>query len=137
MVLNGGHAEPVIGRAFARPGGFAHPTKSARAYSAATGEGLWTYDTYLHGLPFYAHRPVDKILQFTGEFHYAKRDPAYVARFGEEADLKSLPLPGRRTFVAMRSRERARFIVALGQAAASVESSRDFGPWSLVVLRAR
>ena len=22
----GGHAEPVIGRAFARPGGFAHPT---------------------------------------------------------------------------------------------------------------
>jgi hypothetical protein len=23
---NGGHAEPVIGRAFARPGGFAHPT---------------------------------------------------------------------------------------------------------------
>ena len=24
--LNGGHAEPVIGRAYARPGGFAHPT---------------------------------------------------------------------------------------------------------------
>jgi len=23
---DGGHAEPVIGRAFARPGGFAHPT---------------------------------------------------------------------------------------------------------------
>src|SRR5205823_9847464 len=25
--LEGGHAEPVIGRAFARPVGFAHPTK--------------------------------------------------------------------------------------------------------------
>jgi len=25
-ILNGGHAEPVIGRAFARPVGFAHPT---------------------------------------------------------------------------------------------------------------
>ena len=27
--INGGHAEPVIGRAFARPGGFAHPTAPA------------------------------------------------------------------------------------------------------------
>src|SRR5256885_2382850 len=27
--LEGGHAEPVIGRAFARPVGFAHPTDSA------------------------------------------------------------------------------------------------------------
>jgi hypothetical protein len=27
----GGHAEPVIGRAFARPVGFAHPTRSAQA----------------------------------------------------------------------------------------------------------
>src|SRR5882724_12710514 len=29
-ILNGGHAEPVIGRAFARPGGFAH--RSARRH---------------------------------------------------------------------------------------------------------
>src|SRR5215204_7000796 len=29
---NGGHAEPVIGRAFARPGGFAHPCISALVY---------------------------------------------------------------------------------------------------------
>ena len=28
-VRDGGHAEPVIGRAFARPGGFAHPTSSS------------------------------------------------------------------------------------------------------------
>ena len=27
-LLDGGHAEPVIGHAFARPVGFAHPTRS-------------------------------------------------------------------------------------------------------------
>ena len=26
---------------------------------------VWTYGTYLHGLPFYAHRPVDKLVLFT------------------------------------------------------------------------
>ncbi|MFI5347160.1 MAG: ArnT family glycosyltransferase [Elusimicrobiota bacterium] len=104
---------------------------------ARPGDAVWTYDYYLQGLPFYAKRPVDKILQFTGEFHYAKRDPSQAERFGEEPDLRSLPLPGRRTFVAMRAKERARFVAALGGAASAVESSRDFGAWSLVVLRPR
>ena len=104
---------------------------------ARPGDAVWTYDTYLHGLPFYSQRPVDKILQFTGEFHYAKRDPVYAARFGEEPDLRTLPLIGRRTFVAMKTRERERFLTALGEGAASVESSRNFGPWSLIVLRPR
>jgi 4-amino-4-deoxy-L-arabinose transferase-like glycosyltransferase len=98
---------------------------------------VWTYDTYLHGLPFYAHRPVNKIVQFTGEFHYAKRDATYAARFGEEPALKALPLAGRRTFAAMKTKERGRFTAALGGGASSVESWREFGPWSLAVIRPR
>ena len=38
VILNGGHAEPVIGRAFARPVGFAHPTSAT--YFVSTGNGL-------------------------------------------------------------------------------------------------
>jgi hypothetical protein len=43
----GGHAEPVIGRAFARPGGFAHPTicrdclYDHRERSKETAMGFW------------------------------------------------------------------------------------------------
>jgi hypothetical protein len=36
LVLNGGHAEFIIGRAFARPVGFAHPTLLSRASRAMT-----------------------------------------------------------------------------------------------------
>ena len=104
---------------------------------ARPGDAVWTYDAYPHGLPYYARRPVDKILQFTGEFHYAKRDAAYADRFGEEPDLRHLPLTGRRTFVALKTRERARFTEALGKGAASVESWREFGPWSLATLAPR
>ena len=41
-MLNGGHAEPVIGRAFARPVGFAHPTVSLHhlSHSLAAGRGI-------------------------------------------------------------------------------------------------
>src|SRR4051794_8856823 len=31
---NGGHAEFIIGRAFARPGGFAHPTRKRPAFAS-------------------------------------------------------------------------------------------------------
>jgi len=104
---------------------------------ARPGDAVWSYDTYLHGLPFYAQRPVDKIVQFTGEFHYAKRDPAYAERFADDAVLKTLPLPGRRTFVAMRTRVRAHFSETVGGGPSSVESWREFGPWSLAVVKPR
>ena len=40
LLLNGGHAEPVIGRAFARPVGFAHPTRSPIDGSVTTTMGF-------------------------------------------------------------------------------------------------
>jgi 4-amino-4-deoxy-L-arabinose transferase-like glycosyltransferase len=100
-------------------------------------DAVWTYGTYLHGLPFYARRPVDKLVLFTGEFHYAKRDPAYAARFGDDADVKTLPRAGGRTFVVLHTAERLHFAGIIGGGAASIESWREFGPWSLAVVRPR
>ena len=98
---------------------------------------VWTYGTYLHGLPFYTGRLVDKMVYFVGEFHYAKRDPAYSARFGDDSDVRALPRRGGRTFVILRSFERPHFTETLGGGAASISSWREFGRWSLAEVRAR
>ncbi|HXS99423.1 MAG TPA: glycosyltransferase family 39 protein [Elusimicrobiota bacterium] len=98
---------------------------------------VWTYGTYLHGLPFYANRLVDKIVLFTGEFHYAKRDPAYDARFGDDGDIERLPRAGGRTFVVLHTGERPHFVDVIGGGAKSIESWRQFGPWSLAVVKPR
>jgi 4-amino-4-deoxy-L-arabinose transferase-like glycosyltransferase len=98
---------------------------------------IWTYGTYLHGLPFYAKRPVDKLVLFTGEFHYAKRDPAYAPRFGDDSDVEKLPRAGGRTFVVLHTGERPHFVEIIGGGAASIESWRPFGPWSLAVVKPR
>jgi hypothetical protein len=97
-------------------------------------DALWTYGTYLHGLPFYTRRLVDTLVLFTGEFHYAKRDPAYSPRFGDDDAVRALPREGGKTFVVMRSGERPHFqeLVAGG-----IESWQEFGPWSLAVVRRR
>jgi hypothetical protein len=100
-------------------------------------DAVWTYGTYLHGLPFYAHRPVDKLVLFTGEFHYAKRDPLFAPRFGDDADVKTLPRAGGRTFVVLHTGERPHFAEVIGGGPASIESWREFGPWSLAVVRPR
>jgi len=42
IALDGGHAEPVIGRAFARPLAFAHPTDSCRHARACPGIHVFT-----------------------------------------------------------------------------------------------
>lgn len=98
---------------------------------------VWTYGTYLHGFPFYAGRPVDKMVYFIGEFHYAKRDPANADRFGDDSDVRRLPRSGGRTFVVMKSFERPHFLEVLPGGAATVEAWRDFGRWSLAEVRAR
>lgn len=122
---------------------FAAPLVSAKdaglvvREEAQAGDQVWTYDTYLHGLPFYANRLVDKIVLFTGEFHYAKRDHAYDARFGDDADVEKLPRAGGRTFVVLKTSRRPHFMEVVGGGAASIESWREFGPWSLAVVKPR
>ena len=122
---------------------FAAPLVSAKEVGlvvrdeARAEDQVWTYGTYLHGLPFYAKRPVDKLVLFTGEFHYAKRDPAYAARFGDDADIEKLPRAGGRTFVVLHTGERPHFAEVMGGGPASIESWRAFGPWSLAVVKPR
>ncbi|MEK7389994.1 MAG: glycosyltransferase family 39 protein [Elusimicrobiota bacterium] len=96
---------------------------------------VWTYDSYLHGLPFYSGRRVDKIVNFVGEFHYAKRESAHAQRFGDDTAVFSLPRAGGKTFVALKTRERAHFETL--PAKGSIVSWRVFGPWSLAEIRAR
>ncbi len=120
----------------------AAPVVSARDVGRAAGaqmrpgDQLWTDDTYLHGLTFYSAHAVDKIVQFIGEFHYAKRDPAYAERFGDDSALAALPRAGGRTFVAMRSGALDHFTKTIGGGAASLETIEPFGPWTLAVVRA-
>jgi 4-amino-4-deoxy-L-arabinose transferase-like glycosyltransferase len=96
---------------------------------------VWTYDSYLHGLQFYTGRPVARMVYFVGEFHYAKRDEANAGRFGDDDEVRALPRPGGRTFVAMRSARRAQFEAVPPKGA--ITSWREFGPWSLAEVRAR
>jgi 4-amino-4-deoxy-L-arabinose transferase-like glycosyltransferase len=102
----------------------------------APGDALWSYDTYLHGLTFYSGHPVDKIVEFNGEFHYAERDPAFAERFADGSALNTLPRSGGRTFVAMRSGVLERFEASLRGGTGALESVRAFGPWTLAVVRA-
>lgn len=97
--------------------------------AAGPADAIWTYGTYLHGLPFYARRPVDKMVYFVGEFHYAKREAVYRERFGDDNDARTLPRAGGKTFVALRSFERPHFETL--PAKGTKVSWRDFGRWAL------
>jgi 4-amino-4-deoxy-L-arabinose transferase-like glycosyltransferase len=103
--------------------------------TARPGDEVWTYDSYLHGLQFYTGRPVDRMVYFVGEFHYARRDEAHAARFGDDDEVRALPRREGRTFVAMKSARRAHFETVPPKGA--ISSWREFGPWSLAEVRAR
>ena len=103
--------------------------------SAGPEDQIWTYDSYLHGLQFYTGRPVDKMVYFIGEFHYAMRDVENAGRFGDDKSIRALPRAGGRTFVAMKTGRRARFTEVAP--ADAITSWREFGPWSLAEIRAR
>ena len=121
----------------------AAPISSAKEASLAVladvraEDQVWTYGTYLQGLPFYTHRPVDKMVYFVGEFHYAKRDPAHAERFGDDKDVHALPRKGGRTFVILRSFERPHFTRTVTGGESAIASWREFGRWSLAEVRAR
>lgn len=98
---------------------------------SAPGDELWTYGVYLHGLPFYAGRRVDRVINWVGELHYAKRNPANAARFDDDDVMRKLPLPDRRVVIVLRDFE-ARHVLTLfdGQ---KVLATRPVGRW--VVLK--
>ncbi|MBI3289471.1 MAG: hypothetical protein HYZ74_08140, partial [Elusimicrobia bacterium] len=102
--------------------------------AAGAGDHVWTYGTYLHGLPFYSGRRVDKMVYFVGEFHYPKREAVYAERFGDDNAVTALPRRGGKTFVAMKTRERAHFETL--PSPGSITGWRQFGPWSLAEISA-
>ncbi|MBI5631155.1 MAG: glycosyltransferase family 39 protein [Elusimicrobia bacterium] len=110
-------------------------TLSARSLAASVAERarpedkVYSYGVYLHGLPFYARRPVDKLVNWTGELHYAKRYPENTGRFGDDNDLRALPAPGHRTFVVFRSFEAPHVISLVG--AKNIKRLDVFGSWVL------
>lgn len=102
------------------------------AQLAGPDDEIWVYGIYLHGLPFYARRRVDRVIDWTGELHYAKRDPANAARFGEADALKTLPLRGRHVVLVARAQD-AREILTLVNGEKVVDNER-FGRWIVLKL---
>ncbi|MFH1723527.1 MAG: hypothetical protein ABII00_02780, partial [Elusimicrobiota bacterium] len=95
---------------------------------AGTGARLLSYDTYLHGIPFYTGRPVD-VVNWTGEMHYAKRFARFAHRFGDDATIRALPEPGFRTFVVLKRRELDNFLAL--NPAEEIRALSPHGPWVL------
>jgi 4-amino-4-deoxy-L-arabinose transferase-like glycosyltransferase len=100
------------------------------------GDALWTYGTYVHGLPFYSRHPVDKIVNFTGEFRYAKRFASQAPRFGDDSDVRRLPREGGRTLVVLHTGEYPHFSETVRGGPSSIASTERFGPWTLAVVEA-
>lgn len=87
---------------------------------------ILAYDKYLHGLPFYARRPVD-VINWVGELHYAKRMPRYSGRFGDDDTVRRLPSPEGRTFLVTGRRSLAH--VATLVPIDAVRGLETHGPW--------
>ncbi len=121
--------------------GAASPLTSVKALALSVKENaraedeVWSYASYPHGLQFYTRRPVDRMIYFVGEFHYALRDPANASRFGDDDEVRALPRKGGRTFVAMKTKRRAYFETVAPKGA--ITSWREYGLWSLAEIRAR
>jgi 4-amino-4-deoxy-L-arabinose transferase-like glycosyltransferase len=124
-----GTAAALAGLGLAEPFVSARPVGRAIASRAGAADLVYCYGTYLHGLPFYAGRPVDRLIYWVGEVHYARRDPANADMFGDDSAIRALPLRGRRVFAVLRRREASYFktLVAPG----SLRRFEDFGSWSL------
>ncbi|MBI5208932.1 MAG: glycosyltransferase family 39 protein [Elusimicrobia bacterium] len=99
------------------------------AARARPGDLVYSYGTFLHGLPFYAGRRVDRMVYWVGELHYALRDPANEDRFGDDNTIRSLPLRGRTVFVALRRSEAAYFRTLVRPE--HLVSYEPFGRWML------
>ena len=119
----------------------ASPWISAKAISAVIrsearpGDELWTYGCYLHGLPFYSGLPVERMIYFVGELHYAKREARFEPRFGDDDEMRALPRREGRTWVVLRAVERPHAESLLAGRAAVRWSAH--GPWVLALVEPR
>ncbi len=123
-------AVALVGLRKAAPLVSAKDLGAAVAQEAGPNDEVWTFSTYIHGLPFYSGRRVDRVVDWIGELHYAKRDPANAGRFGVPEDLRALPLPGKGVVVVMKTREARRFLTYVDGEKA--KDNREVGPWSVL-----
>ncbi|MBI4386745.1 MAG: glycosyltransferase family 39 protein [Elusimicrobia bacterium] len=96
------------------------------------GDRIVSYDFYLHAIPFYLRRPVDRLVNWRGEFRLHENDPRYQDRFGDLGALATLPaLPGR-SFVLMPRRVAREFTTLFKPG--RIREMRTFGNTVLAVL---
>ncbi|MBI5623253.1 MAG: glycosyltransferase family 39 protein [Elusimicrobia bacterium] len=122
-------AAALCGLGLAEPLVSSRPVGRALAGRAGPRDLIYCYGTYLHGLPFYTGRPVDRLIYWVGELHYAARDPANADRFGDDSAIRALPLRGRTVFVVLRSSEASYFKTLVEPGA--LRSIESFGRWTL------
>ncbi len=91
---------------------------------------VWGYKTYLHGLPFYMGRPVDRMIDWVEELHYAKRFPDNADRFGSDADVQEALKRRAPLCLVMKSRDVAGLLARADREAAPKVDL--FGPWALI-----
>jgi 4-amino-4-deoxy-L-arabinose transferase-like glycosyltransferase len=91
---------------------------------------VWAYGIYIHGVPFYAARRVDRLLNWIGELHYAKRDAGNADRFGDESDLAAVPPEKGRVFLTFRRLDSSLIFSVTGD---PERGKTMFGPWVLAV----
>ena len=94
------------------------------------GDMVFAYGTYLHGVPFYTGRPYDRMINWVGELHYARRDQANTGAFGDDDDIRALPAAGHKVFIVLKRREASHVAGLGGPGKAQVTY---FGDWALAV----
>ena len=134
VLLRAGALACVVNALFLFGSGFLTPMLSARDLAVdlrarlREGDRVFSYGTYLHAVPFYARRRVDVIVNWVEELHYAKRDPAFQDRFGDDDALRRLRADGARVFVVSRKRELSHLLTLPPRKASEI---RFFGDWIL------
>ncbi|MBI4374811.1 MAG: glycosyltransferase family 39 protein [Elusimicrobia bacterium] len=106
----------------------ARPLALALAQRMQPADQLLFYGTYLHSLGFYLGRPADRIIYWSGELHYAERNPRHARRFGDDDEIRQLRREGGRAFLVCRAFE-ASYLQGLLGHGTRVEL---FGPWALL-----
>ena len=117
---------------------FCLPLLSAKAVSLEIaarfkpGDRIIAYDKYLHGIPFYARRPVD-VVNWVGELHYAKRMARFQDRFGDDDTIRKLDTTENRRIHMVLETRLLSHVLTLRPAKDFKRLSR-FGNWILLEL---
>src|SRR5262249_26969906 len=117
----------------------AEPWLSARMISdelqrrCPANASLVAYGVYLHAIPFYTRRRVDKVVNWVGEFDYAKLDPRFGAMFRDDDMIRELGRTGRPACVVLSKKNKDYFASLVPPKNLAFVSFAE-GPWSLALL---